>query len=101
MSVDIITWFFAPKVWTILGIILIAGDIFLGYSLFILPVGIAALILAALLFAQQELIFGDMVLFSTWHAIGITFAILSVGCILALRFIFQRKKDSEPDINEY
>lgn len=101
MSIDFIRWCFDPKAWVILGILLIIADVFLGYDFFVLPVGIAAFIIAILLYAQQEQYFGDMVILSDWHMIGMSFGALSVICIGIVKFAFQRKKEEETDINDY
>ena len=51
-------WIFQSKVWVILGFTLIIIDIFLG-SFFILPIGVAAFLVSGLIFAQNQLWFGD------------------------------------------
>ena len=97
---DFVYWMFQAKIWVILGFLLIITDIFIG-SFFILPIGIAAFIMGALLFAQNNYWFGDYVLLEHWRDIGLYFAILSVLSIAIIRALFQKNNDEKPDINEY
>jgi membrane protein implicated in regulation of membrane protease activity len=46
-------WIFFPEIWLILGILLIAADVLIGTAFFALSIGVAALIIAALLFIQD------------------------------------------------
>lgn len=99
--IEFIQWIYNFETWIILGIVFIILDVFLGYNFFVLPVGVAALVMAVLLYLQKEQTLGDFVLFETWHGIGMTFAALSVVSIGIIKFGFQRNKDDTPDINEY
>ncbi|MCB2101406.1 MAG: hypothetical protein KDE22_11080 [Rhodobacterales bacterium] len=98
---DLAYWLFEPKVWIILGIVLIIADVFLGYTFFVLPIGVAALLIAGLIFAQGKLWFGDTVIFETWHDVGLWFAVLSVVSIGLLKMLARRWIKDQPDINEY
>ncbi len=101
LYVEFAVWAFKPQVWIILGILLVIADVFLGYDFFVLPTGIAAFFIAAILYGQNNQWFGDSVIFETWHDIGITYAILALISIALLKFGLQRKKQDEPDINDY
>lgn len=101
LYVEFTIWAFKPQIWIILGILLVIADIFLGYDFFVLPTGVAAFIIAAILYGQKEQWFGDAILFETWHDIGLAFAVLSVASIALLKFGLQRNKKEEPDINDY
>ena len=94
-------WLLWPEVWLILGIVLIAADFTIGADLFLLPIGIAAFVIAALIYAQENLWFGDLVLLGTWRQVIIWFSVLSVASIVLIKFVFQRRRKDEPDINEY
>ena len=98
---DFSYWIFKPEPWIILGIILIILDIFVGFDFFILPVGIAALILSGIIYAQINTWFGEFVIFETWKGIIIAFAVLSIISIGIIKFLFQMSKKSRPDINQY
>ena len=93
-------WIFQSKVWVILGLTLIIIDIFLG-SFFILPIGVAAFLVSGLIFAQNQLWFGDFMFFETWRGIAVYFAIFSIISIGIIRLIFQRRIKGQTDINEY
>ncbi len=94
-------WIFLPEVWIILGILLIAADFTIGADFVILPVGISALIMAFLIQAQESLWFGDTVFFDTWRQVIMWFAGLSVVSIAIIKFVFQRRRKDESDINKY
>ncbi len=92
-------WLFQVETWIILGIVLVVLDIFLGFSMIVLPIGVAALLLGALLYSDSRQIFGESGLFPSWRAVLIWFACLSVVSIGLIKTLFQRKQDT--DINKY
>lgn len=94
-------WIFKPEAWIILGILLVMLDLMIGFEFFILPVGMAAIIVAGLIYAQANLWFGDAIIFSTWKGILIWFAILSVASVGIIKVFFQKSKNDQPDINQY
>ena len=87
--------------WIILGIVLIIVDIWIGFGMIILPVGVAALLLAALLFGESRQLFGEMDLFPSWRVVLIWFAGLSILSVGLIRVVFQRSRKSGTDINKY
>jgi len=103
MTLNFVRWCFDPQVWIILGILLIIADVFLGYDFFVLPTGVAAFIIAAVLHGQEAQWIEGTVLFSTWHQVMISYAVLSILSIVGLRFVLQRKRKNnvEEDINDY
>ncbi len=94
-------WIFKPEAWIILGILLIVLDLMIGFDFFVLPVGIAAILVAALIYGQSELWFGDFFIFESWKGILIWFAGLSLASVGIIRVFFQKSKDDQPDINQY
>ena len=95
------SWLFEPEVWLILGLVLIALDIFVGMQFFVLSPGLASFIVGGLLQAQLSGWFGDSLLFETWRGLLIWWAVLSVLSIGLVRKLFQKKNADQSDINEY
>lgn len=93
-------WAFLPEVWVLLALVLICADIMLAFDFFVLSIGVAALILAGLLFMQRNLWLGDFALFETWRDVGLWFAGLSIASTILIRLTLQRRR-AHPDINEY
>ena len=92
-------WIFEPYTWLILGLLVIIIDIFLGFVL--LPFGIAALVIAGLIFSDQNMIFGDFIFFETWRDVLIYYAVLSLCSVGMIKLIFQKSKKGKSDINQY
>ena len=92
-------WLFEPNFWVIIGIILIVVDIFLA-SFFLLPIGVSALITAALIFFDTSQ-FLEQELFTTWRNILLCFAALSVISIFLIQFTVKSRRKKEQDINQY
>ncbi len=94
---------FLPQAWMVLGIILIIADIFLGYGFFVLPVGIASIIMSLLLYLQKDSYaeLDDFILLENWYDILYWFSGLSIASIFLLRFIFYSRKKDKEDINDY
>ena len=98
---DLNYWVYVPEVWLILGLFLIISDIFVGFNFFVLPIGIAALIVAFLIFGENRSLFGSVYLFDSWRDVVIWFAALSVAAVGILKLLFQRRDKDQPDINKY
>lgn len=102
MSVDSVLdyWSFQPELWLILALVLVGADIVFGLQYFVLSIGVAALLLAGVLVAQQNLWFGDALMIETWRNVGIWFAVLSVASVFLIKLLLRQRR-GEPDINEY
>jgi membrane protein implicated in regulation of membrane protease activity len=87
--------------WIVVGLALILADIFLGFGMFVLPIGVAALIVAGMVALQENGVFGEMGLYGSWQGVVYWFAGLSVCSVLLLRLVFQKSEPEEPDINDY
>jgi len=94
-------WVFQPESWEILSIILIILDISVGLGLFVLPIGVASIILSGVIYAQTERLFGDFIIFETWKGLLIMFAVLSIVSIFLIKKIFQNTNKNRSDINQY
>lgn len=94
-------WLFRPEAWVIAGLVLIIADILVGFGLIVLPFGVAALLLAALLYGHSQQLFGGADPFSSWRAVLIWFAGLSIVSVGLIRVVFQRSKKNGSDINRY
>jgi membrane protein implicated in regulation of membrane protease activity len=101
MNIDFAYWLLEPQVWIIAGLVLVIADIFLGYGFFVLPIGVAAFLISALL-AIDTGGYLDFKIFDSWRDVMIWFSILSVVSIGVLRLVFQKYKSQEKkDINDY
>ena len=94
----LVDWLTNAQIWVIFGIVLVIIEVLAG-GMFALPVGLSSLVMAALLFADGRYWLGDSMLLTGWEDILIVFALLTVVSIGALRFLLQRK--DETDINKY
>jgi len=93
-------WSFQPELWVILALVLVGADILFGLQYFVLSIGVAALLLAGVLIAQQNLWFGDAVVIETWRSVGVWFAVLSVASIFFIKLVLRQWR-GQPDINKY
>lgn len=95
-------WLFKPEAWALLGLLLIGFEMLVG-NLFALPIGVACLFVAGMTYGQEEMWYGDTVLFETWRQILIAFAVLSVLSVGIIKFLVQKKSpdDEDDDINQY
>ena len=98
-------FYFNAYFWLILGIALIILDIFLISTMFILPFGISACLIAILLGIESRgisLPFFDGPIFTSWEVILLTYSIISIIIsIFLIKFVFQRKNEDVRDINDY
>lgn len=94
-------WLLDTQFWVAVGLLLVLADIFLGFNLFVLPVGVAALIVAGIIVVQENGVLGAAPLYDDWQGVIYWFAGLSVISVVLLRIVFQRFKQDSPDINDY
>ena len=99
-SLSIDYWVFLPQIWVVICIFLVVVELFDG-NMVALPVGVAAIIMAAAIHGQNELWFGDFVLFDSWRTVMFYFATLSLVCIGLLKYFFQFRLKKNDDVNEY
>ena len=92
-------WLFDPNFWLIIGVLLIIADIFLA-SFFLLPIGISALCMAALIYFDTAHIW-EKEIFTTWHNVLLWFAVLSVATIFIIQMIMKIRREKQKDINQY
>lgn len=97
----LVDFLFQYQAWIILGIILIIADIWAGFDIIILPIGVAALLLATMLYGETHEVFGDSELFTSWRIVLIWFAGLSIVSVVLIRIFLQRSRKGDPDINKY
>ncbi len=90
----------SPEVWAIIALVLVGADVALGLDFFVLSIGVAALLLAGLLFLQENVWPGGVALLETWRDVGLWFAGLSVGSTILIRLAL-RRRGARADVNEY
>ncbi|MFP6564088.1 MAG: hypothetical protein VCC68_06360 [Myxococcota bacterium] len=95
---SVLAWVFVPELWFTLAIVLIILDIVVGMDFFVLPIGVSALTVAGLLWAQSHGVFD---IFSSWRQIAIFFAVSSVVAVGVVRRVFQTRRAADRDINDY
>ena len=94
-------WLFQPQAWIILGIVLVIADIFLGYGLFVLPFGISAFIISAIIFADKHIYIEEMNILEDWKDVLIYYSAISILSIFIIKKLFQKKLADQRDINDY
>jgi len=92
-------WLLNPKVWVMIGIVLIAMEIIDGSFIFFLPIGVGSLINAIILYLQEnQIIFKEYIL-NYWYHTFISLAILSL--IISLMLQKLSRKSANKDVNDY
>ena len=92
-------WILLPMAWLLLGIVLCLAEMFDG-SLFLLPLGIAALLVAAWLALQKWALLPAEVELTDWKQALLAYAGLAAARVLLLRRLFRSKSDAK-DVNDY
>ena len=92
-------WLLNPKIWLIIGIILICMEVVDGSFIFFLPIGIGSLINSIILYLQDNKIIFEEKILDYWHH---TFISLGISA-LTISFLLQRfsKNSTSKDINDY
>ena len=105
MSWDIAVWVYQPQLWLIVGILFVLLELNDGTKIFYLPVGLAAIVMAAWVYLFNEGVIPHSWLSATWYVVIIHWAAIALvfGVALANWRRLRRggKTPEEPDINEY
>ena len=89
------------EVWVILAIVLILADLFFGLNYILLPVGIACLIIAGMVFLKNNGYLPGFIALEDWQHVGYWFAGLSVASIAILKIYSRSGIKKDEDINQY
>jgi membrane protein implicated in regulation of membrane protease activity len=92
---------FLTEMWVILAIALILADLFFGMNYILLPVGIACLAIAGLVFLKNHDILPQFVALDHWRHVGYWFAGLSVIAVAVLQIYARSNTKDNEDINQY
>lgn len=96
---DLATLWAQPLAWLAAGLIVVLVDVFLGMVL--LPVAVAAGLLAAATFVDRQGWFGAFLLVPSWQAAAITYGVLVVVGYAVVRWAVGRGSGARKDVNEY
>ena len=92
-------WLFLPQVWVIMSLIFIGLEVTDGSTIFFLPMGISAALIASLIFLVDNSVLPLHFLPTTWYWLLACWAVVSVMSSLGLATV--RKQKKEGDINNY
>ena len=92
---------FLTELWVILAIALILVDLFFGMNYILLPIGIACLAVAGLVFFKNHDILPQFVALDHWRHVGYWFAGLSIIAVPLLQIYARSNTKDNDDINQY
>ncbi len=92
-------WVLLPAAWLLFGIALCLAEMFEG-SMFLLPLGIAALLVAAWLVLQERDLLPAEIALTDWKYALLAYAGMAVASVMLLRRAFRSKGDAK-DVNDY
>ncbi|MDE0039028.1 MAG: hypothetical protein OXU77_15970 [Gammaproteobacteria bacterium] len=96
---DIAAWVLVPLVWLIGGVVLCFAELLDGNRV-LLPLGLAAVLVAGYLHVQKRGLLPNEVELMDWRYVLLAYAGLAVASVVLLRRVFRPKPDSK-DINDY
>lgn len=96
---DVAAWVLVPVVWLIGGLVLCLAELFDGNGV-LLPLGLAALLVAGYLQLQESALLPPEVVLTDWRHVLIAYAGMAVVGVVLLRRVFRPKPDSK-DVNDY
>jgi len=98
-------WLYLPQLWVIAGLMFILLELTDGSAVFFLPMGLASLLLAALLKLQEQDALPYAVIPQAWYWLLAFWIGLALVCFVAISrlrpFFFKRQDDNGEDINQY
>ena len=98
-------WMFVPQIWVIIAIIAILLELTDGSRIFFLPIGVAALLVAAHLQMTFSNIISASLLPETWYWLAMEWMIIAAAISVLLasyrRMMPKSKNPEDDDINSY
>ena len=96
---DVAAWLLTPLVWLIGGVVLCFAELLDGNRV-LLPLGLAAFLVAGFLQLQERALLPEDVVLTDWRYVLLVYAGLALVSVVLLRWVFRPKQDSK-DINDY
>lgn len=96
---DVAAWLLIPLVWLIGGVVLCFAELLDGNRV-LLPLGLAAFLIAGYLQLQERSLLPEDVVLTDWRYVLLVYAGLALVSVVLLRRVFRPKPDSK-DINDY
>lgn len=96
---DVAAWLLIPLVWLIGGVVLCFAELLDGNRV-LLPLGLAAFLVAGYLQLQERSLLPEDVVLTDWRYVLLVYAGLALVSVVLLRRVFRPKPDSK-DINDY
>lgn len=98
-------WLFLPQFWIIVGILFILLELLDGSAIFMLPLGVGGLIVAALLYAVDQELLPIEWIPHAWYWLLVYWIAAAVFLVIPLRLLNRRRSQgqasADDDINTY
>ncbi len=98
-------WLYLPQFWVIIGILFILLELLDGSAIFMLPMGVGALLVAALLYGVDHGMLPFELIPDVWYWLLVYWIIAAVGLVIPLRLLNRRRPKGQSsvddDINSY
>jgi len=98
-------WLYLPQFWVIVGIMFILLELLDGSAIFMLPMALGALVVAALLFAVDRGMLPFGLIPDSWYWLLVYWITAAVFLVVPLRLLNKRRSRgqtaAEDDINTY
>lgn len=98
-------WLYQPQFWVIVAILFILLELLDGSAIFMLPMAIGALVVAALLFAVDRGMVPFELIPDAWYWLLVYWITAAVFLVVPLRLLNKRRSrsqmDADDDINTY
>ena len=98
-------WLFLPQFWIIVGILFILLELLDGNAIFMLPMGVGALVVAAMLYAVDNGLLPIEVIPNAWYWLLVYWIAAAVFLVIPLRLLNKRRSggqaSADDDINTY
>ena len=98
-------WLYLPQFWVIIGILFILLELLDGSAIFMLPMGVGALLVAALLYGVDHGMLPFELIPDVWYWLLVYWITAAVGLVMPLRLLNRRRSKgqstADDDINSY
>ena len=94
-------WILLYQTWIIVAILFILLELTDGSTIFFLPLGIGSLFVSLFLYLLEKEMVPEFLILNTWYQILVLWAIISIFISIFLARFWNKKLDTNDDINNY
>ena len=94
-------WILLYQTWIIVGILFILLELTDGSTIFFLPLGIGSFFISIFIYLLKKGMVPELLILDAWYQILVLWAVISISISIFLARFWNKKSNSNDDVNNY